>query len=322
MAQEFRDRRDRVEEALAAATLLIRRRLERELARLRRELAPEVERLLAEGRVEDVVRRFRSVAEQLALAHQEAYVLAARGQAAEVTLQLGRPASVDLSLGRVGTELRSERQRIVSGMVGSQRAALLAALRVADLRGLGPAARARVALDSLGLTLRQVLAVDRYRALLERSAAAALRRELRDEDLDPLLEEAREEDEPLAAAQVGRMSEAYRRNSLAFGIVLLAEFEAQQATGLGSREALAQAAEDGLIESEFVRRWATARDERVRPSHRAMHGQERPEGQPFRSGDGNALRFPGDPLAPASDTRRCRCVLVARAGVPAPSAVG
>ena len=38
-----------------------------------------------------------------------------------------------------------------------------------------------------------------------------------------------------------------------------------------------------------------------------MGGQLRRRGVPFRSGNGNALRYPGDPQAPASDVIQCRC---------------
>ena len=55
--------------------------------------------------------------------------------------------------------------------------------------------------------------------------------------------------------------------------------------------------------------WHTAADERVRPSHQYMHLQRRPLGEPFLSGDGNLLEYPGDRRAPAEDVIRCRCVV-------------
>ena len=54
---------------------------------------------------------------------------------------------------------------------------------------------------------------------------------------------------------------------------------------------------------------ATAAYERVRVSLVAMNGQSRDLQEPFTSGAGNSLRFPGDPLGPASDTVNWRCVV-------------
>jgi uncharacterized protein with gpF-like domain len=58
-----------------------------------------------------------------------------------------------------------------------------------------------------------------------------------------------------------------------------------------------------------VQTWNTAGDERVRESHADMEGQQVPLGQPFVSGLGNDLMYPGDPSAPAEDVINCRCVV-------------
>lgn len=52
--------------------------------------------------------------------------------------------------------------------------------------------------------------------------------------------------------------------------------------------------------------WRTMHDERVRPSHKAVHGQERAAGRPFLVG-GSSLMYPGDPTGPIQETARCRC---------------
>lgn len=61
--------------------------------------------------------------------------------------------------------------------------------------------------------------------------------------------------------------------------------------------------------------WHSKKDTRVRATH-AFLGSPKYEfhtvdiGQPFITIDGNALRYPGDPLAPIEETARCRCWLV------------
>jgi HK97 family phage portal protein len=54
--------------------------------------------------------------------------------------------------------------------------------------------------------------------------------------------------------------------------------------------------------------WFTALDERVRMTHRAMHGARVLIGQPWVLGSGVSLRFPGDPNGPARETINCRCI--------------
>ena len=51
--------------------------------------------------------------------------------------------------------------------------------------------------------------------------------------------------------------------------------------------------------------WLTQGDGRVRDSHAAIHGERVDIGAAFSNG----LRFPHDPLGPASETVNCRCSL-------------
>jgi len=54
--------------------------------------------------------------------------------------------------------------------------------------------------------------------------------------------------------------------------------------------------------------WVSLKDERVRHTHRELHGKKVPFSSTFIS-DGSVIRFPRDPLAPVSQTINCRCVL-------------
>ncbi|WP_435059849.1 phage portal protein [Streptomyces sp. bgisy060] len=71
------------------------------------------------------------------------------------------------------------------------------------------------------------------------------------------------------------------------------------------------AAED--IGPSVVRTWVTRGDSRVRPRHRQLNGITLPAGVAFEAG-GAALRYPGDPFAPADLTTNCRCRLRYRTG--------
>jgi uncharacterized protein with gpF-like domain len=69
-----------------------------------------------------------------------------------------------------------------------------------------------------------------------------------------------------------------------------------------------QAVDTGLIKANVVTMiWHTAEDDRVRDSHDFMDGQEVAMGQPFVSGLGNLLMYPGDPMGPPEDVINCRC---------------
>ncbi|GIH95418.1 phage portal protein [Planobispora siamensis] len=60
--------------------------------------------------------------------------------------------------------------------------------------------------------------------------------------------------------------------------------------------------------------WRSRRDEQVRPTHRAAHGQVQPLGEWFEVGAA-LLRYPGDPSGPPAETYGCRCWVMHRSRV-------
>lgn len=60
---------------------------------------------------------------------------------------------------------------------------------------------------------------------------------------------------------------------------------------------------------EWSKQWWSSRDGRVRPTHRAAHGQIVPMSDRFRVG-GSWMQRPGDPLAPPGEVINCRCSLL------------
>jgi hypothetical protein len=306
-AGSFQDRRSRLDELLASSTAVLSARFLDGVRRLREDR--RIRRLAREGRLVEILAEYRIVAEDVANALQEQILRAGGDGVTEIATQLGVRASLDPARFRVAPALRSQRDRLLADLLTVQTRSINAAARSGD-----PA----LIVASLGMSERQLAALVRYRDLLARGAREAARRELADRELEAELDRALEADEPPDEDQQAVMVAAYGGTLLAAGAALLAGAEAQVALGQGMDLALAQAGEDDLIAPETLTgTWRTRRDEKVRSSHRAMHGQVRPIGQPFRSGDGNLLRYPGDENAPASDRVRCRCVVISRAGVPA-----
>ena len=88
-------------------------------------------------------------------------------------------------------------------------------------------------------------------------------------------------------------------------------------TGALAREQIALAdsltGKGGLLEGVALRKiWVSRGDEKVRLSHRRLHGDNRAlDGDFFRwPGAGGVLAYPGDPRAPLDETANCRCHLV------------
>lgn len=88
-----------------------------------------------------------------------------------------------------------------------------------------------------------------------------------------------------------------------------------RAVVVGAREAarydLATKPESGVV----YKVWRTRRDDRVRPTHGGLEGNQVPLSSDFVTHNLNHLRYPGDPLAPISETAGCRCRVAYKIGV-------
>lgn len=60
---------------------------------------------------------------------------------------------------------------------------------------------------------------------------------------------------------------------------------------------------------EMEQMWDATLDGKTRPAHRQLDGQKVKVGEPFKV-DGEEIRFPGDPHAPAGLVYNCRCTLM------------
>lgn len=116
----------------------------------------------------------------------------------------------------------------------------------------------------------------------------------------------------LTIEQANTISRAYSSRLLQSYAKKLAQTYAQQAYNAGRNHAIQQLLDNGTITQDQVqKKWRTMRDERVRHSHATMNNQRVGFMDPFISGLGGLLMYPGDTSLGASDTDiyNCRCSL-------------
>lgn len=116
----------------------------------------------------------------------------------------------------------------------------------------------------------------------------------------------------LTIEQANTISRAYSSRLLQSYAKQLAQTYAQQAYNAGRNHAIQQLLDNGTITQDQVqKKWRTMRDERVRHSHATMNNQRVGFMEPFVSGLGGLLMYPGDTSLGASDADiyNCRCSL-------------
>lgn len=241
------------------------------------------------------------------------YFLAGTSAAASISNMLKVRVGFDQTNYRAVQMMQSARLRLIQGLVEDQRNALRTSLTSGITRGINPKQQALELTRILGLNSRQVEAIDNYRRLLEMGSSAALSRELRDARSDRTVERAIRTGNGLTNDQIERMVSRYAKNQLVYRAQMVARTESLRAVHQAADEAFMQAIDDGAIDkNDLKRKWVTAHDERVRSSHSSMDGQIKGMDEPFISGDGYSLRYPGDYNAPASEVINCRCVVVTK----------
>lgn len=208
---------------------------------------------------------------------------------------------------------RDNRLRLIREFNRGQREATRQAIAEGVQAGANPIQQARNFRDSIGLTRRQVRAVNNYRRLLEEGNREALGRGLRDRRFDRTVNAAIRDGRALSRQQIDTMVGRYRERYLQYRSRVIARTEAIRAVNQGRNEMYRQGIEEGKIDpANTTQEWNTSRDERVRGSHASMHGQVQPIGTPFISGEGAEILFPTDPSAPPEESIQCRCRLGTR----------
>jgi hypothetical protein len=316
---EKEDDPKRIEGLLATTGLLFRRRFLEAVTQIQdRWQLQELEELLAARRFDEALVAAELAAANLANGFSTAYLLSADDTMRFIGNSINVVVSFDRTNDGAVERMRQNQLRLVQQFTREQRLATRFAMVEGIAQGLNPRQQALLFRQSIGLTRRQVQAVLNYRRLLEEGDAAALQRALRDRRFDPSVRAAVSGDRPLTSDQINRMVDRYRERYISYRSEVIARTEALRAVHEGAQSAYRQAITDGLLDKdELVQEWVTASDERVRSSHSAMHGQQRPIGEPFLSGAGNLIKYPGDIDAPGSETIQCRCVLTTRFAIDA-----
>ena len=277
---------------------------------MRREVSEaELATLIENGRTEEALALVLRNAPNVYTASGAAWLAAANYTADQIGTDLGEVViNYDVTNQNAITAMQRNRLDLVQGFTDTQkqtsRQAIVAGIRAGD----NPKKQARALINSLGLTPNQEAAVRNYERALRGASTDALRNKLRNAADDAAVRRAADLGEALSDARIERMVNDYRTRMIAHRATTIARTEALRSVHEGSDSMFAQAFADGTLQPDDVfQTWHTAKNERVRGSHRAMHRQQRPVGEPFMSGLGNLLMRPGDSSAPAADVINCRC---------------
>lgn len=277
--------------------------------------------LLEQGRFEEALAGLEEAGSLLGNRYGESLSASARNTAAWMSAEaLDITVSFDQTNFRAVQRMQANRLRLIREFTSDQRGTLRQAMTRGITEGLNPRDQARLFRDSIGLTRRQEAAVANYGRLLRGQdrldnlpSMQALDRQLRDGRFDRTVRAAVRRGEPLTEEQVSRMVGRYRERYVRYRSEVIGRTEALRSVHEGSEEMYQQAFEAGQIDPGKVSRsWTSARDGRVRDTHRSINGQTRLVGERFTSPSGAQLRYPGDPDAPAEETVQCRCALATR----------
>ena len=285
-----------------------------------------IEELLALGQIEEALLVTETATLQMGRLWGESFVIAGDETAKVIGNALNISVNYDVVNERALGEMRRNQLRLIRQFSEKQRLATREALQDGIRRGINPKAMAREFRGSIGLTDKQVRAVNNYRRMLEGThprlsvkagLRESLRRQLRDGRFDRTIQRAIFEGKPLSNQQINNMVGRYRSRYLKYRSEVIARTESLRAVHAGTDEMYQQAFDNGTLRPDtLIRKWDTSKDGRVRGSHRVMEGQTRHVGEPFVTGLGNIMRYPGDPEAPPADSVQDRCAVTTRYSEP------
>jgi Phage Mu protein F like protein len=250
-----------------------------------------------EGAIDELVRPFEAIGDSLV----QIYINAAHGFTDEIGRQIGQHVSFNVAQPRVVTDMRTLRAFFVQDLNATMREALRKIL----LHGLQNSwsfdEMAQGMIGTVGLTARDVAAIENYRQGVIRGDRAALDTPLRDRRYDTMVRNQAVGDQALE-----RMVAAKERLTRQISLGRLTQTEVLRATNMGRNALVQQLIDTQVIDQENVQRtWYAIGDPKTRDTHAAQSGETRGHDEPFTNG----LMYPGDPDGPASEVVNCRCWL-------------
>lgn len=311
----FTDPADRIEQLINRLERSIRLRFLAQLTVITdQNTLLEIRRKIVEGNIAGAVLDVELAAEGIGKAVTQAYVVAGDEAAKFIAGKLQAVVDFDQVNVRAVQAMQTNQLRLVQGFTAQQTQATRLALLDGIERGANPRDIARQVKGSIGLTPKQVQYVNNYRRALETGDRNALTRALRDRRFDRTVERAIRGEASLSKAQIDNMVGRYETRWRAYRAEVISRTEALRSAHEGTREMYRQAGERGIINLRtLIRTWFPANDDRVRDNHEVMRGQQvTGVDEPFVSGLGNMLMFPGDASAPPEDTAQCRCAITTR----------
>lgn len=164
----------------------------------------------------------------------------------------------------------------------------------------------------IGLTRYQIEFIERARVHLASGDPELMNRyfelKTRDKRFDRTVMAAIRAGKPVTGEALTKIIGRLRDRNLLLRGEMLARTETMMALGSARDEAMRQQIEAGKVQAQDVKkRWHSARDNRVRHTHRVLNGQAVGIDEVFQSPSGAMLRYPGDPGAPISEISGCRC---------------
>jgi hypothetical protein len=131
---------------------------------------------------------------------------------------------------------------------------------------------------------------------------------------------AANEDPDQLARRVDRVFKQRGGNNWLGRASVIAQTETAAAINAGRMQAARKYARDNDMSARSISKtWVTRRDDKVRDTHKALHGDSIPFTRAFVVG-GAKMQFPGDPTGPPEQTINCRCTL--RFTIPSRTASG
>jgi hypothetical protein len=220
--------------------------------------------------------------------------------------------------------LREMSSTMVAIITDDQRQGIRTALENGLARGLNPRATALDVIGRqnsvtgrreggiIGLTTRQIEFIERARQNLASGDPVKMKQYLdlktRDKRFDRTIANAIREGKPVECETLGRIVSRLNDKNLQLRGENLARTETMMALGTARDQAIRQQIEAGKVDAQDVTKvWRSAGDKRVRHTHRALNGKSVGVDDVFISLSGAAIRYPGDPKAPISETSGCRC---------------